>query len=157
MANFNQILKQFKILKMKLLKISFLMLCAFALTTSCKPKAKAGYTTVKLDDFFEIKMGESVVVADNDLKLTFSAVTEDSRCPKFTNCIQEGQVKVKFSASVGGKGQVVEVARKPSGTGPVSVAVGDFKIQLYDVVPFPEAEKKINPADYKARIAIRKG
>lgn len=132
------------------------MICILALATACKEKPKAGYSTVKIDDFFELKMGESVVVADNDLKLTFTSVPEDSRCPKFTNCIQEGQVKVSLSVGIAGKGQVVELIRKPSDTGATTATVGKFKVQLYDVQPFPESGKKINPADYKARLAVRK-
>ena len=85
------------------------MSCVLALASACKEKPKAGYTTVKLDNFFELKLNQSVVVTDNDLKLTFTGVTEDSRCPKFTNCIQEGQVKVALSAAIDGKGQVVEI------------------------------------------------
>lgn len=132
------------------------MLFAFALTTACKPKAKSDYTTVKIDDFFELKMNGSIVVADNDLKLTFTSVAEDSRCPKFTDCFQEGQVRVRFSAVIDGKSQVFEVTRKPSGTGPESAMVGKFKIQVYDVQPFPESGKKIEPTEYKVRMAIRK-
>ena len=146
----------FKNLKMKLLKISVLMICVLAFATACKEKPKAGYSTVKLNDFFELKMNQSVVVADNDLKLTFTGVAEDSRCPKFTNCIQEGQVKITVSTAIAGKGQVVEIIRHPSDTGPNTATVGKFKIQLYDVMPYPESGKKINPTDYTARIAVRK-
>ncbi len=141
---------------MKLLNISLLMFCVFALATACKPKAKSDYTTVKIDDFFELKMNQSVVVADNDLKLTFTSVAEDSRCPKFTNCIQEGQVRARFSAVIDGKSQVFEVARKATETGAESATVGKFKIQVYDVQPYPESGKKIDPVEYKVRMSIRK-
>ena len=102
------------------------------------------------------QMNQSVVVVDNDLKLTFTAVPEDSRCPRFTDCIQEGQVRINFSVAIGGKSQVVEFVRKPSDKGNTTVAVDKFKIQLYGVEPYPESGKKINLADYVARIAVRK-
>ena len=141
---------------MKLLKISILLICVVALAAACKKKPEAGYSTVKLDDFFELKMNQSVVVVDNDLKLTFTAVPEDSRCPRFTDCIQEGQVRINFSVAMGGKSQVVEFIRKPSDKGNATVTVDKFKIQLYGVEPYPESGKKINLADYVARIAVRK-
>ncbi|MCF8247616.1 MAG: hypothetical protein K9J37_14865 [Saprospiraceae bacterium] len=141
---------------MKLLKISILMVCFLGLVASCKEKPKAGYSTVKLNDFFELKMSKSVAVVDNDLKLTFTGVSEDSRCPRYTDCIQEGQVIVALTAVIGGKSQVVEFVRKPSDNNATTVTVGSFKIQLYDVQPYPESGKKINPVDYTARMAVRK-
>ena len=141
---------------MKLIKISIFLICVVALAAACKKKPQAGYSTVKLDEFFELKMNQSVVIVDNDLKLTFTGVPEDSRCPKFTNCIQEGQVKISFTTAIGGKSQVVEFVRKPSDKGTTTVTVDKFKIQLYDVMPYPESGKKINLADYTARIAVRK-
>lgn len=141
---------------MKLLKISVLLFAVLALAVACKKKPKAGYSTVKLDDFFELKMNQSAAVTDNDLKLTFTGVPEDSRCPKFTNCIQEGQVRLTLTAVIGGKSQTVEFTRKPSDKGPTTVAVEKFKIQLYDVQPYPESGKKIKLEDYTARMAVRK-
>ena len=141
---------------MRLLKNSIFIICVLSLAMACKEKPKAGYSTVKLNDFFELKMSQSVVLADNDLHLTFTGVAEDSRCPKYTDCIQEGQVKVAISAVIAGKGQVVEIIRHPSDAGPNTATVGNFKIQLYDVMPYPESGKKINPADYTARMAVRK-
>ena len=141
---------------MKLLKISVLLVFTLALAVACNKKSKAGYSTVKVNEFFELKMSKSVAVVDNDLKLTFTSVLEDSRCPKFVNCIQEGQVKVTLTAAIDGKGQVLEFTRKPSDTGATTVTVGQFKVQLYDVMPYPEAGKKITPTDYVARIAVRK-
>lgn len=152
-----QILEPFlKHKEMRLLKISILLICVLAFASACKEKPKGGYSTVKLDDFFELKMNQSVVIVDNDLKLTFTGVPEDSRCPKFTNCIQEGQVRITLSAAIAGKSQVVEFSRKPSDKGNTTVAVGKFKIQLYDVMPYPESGKKINLPDYTARMTVRK-
>ncbi len=133
-----------------------LFCCVVVLLSACGKKPKAGYTTVKLDDFFELKVGAAVVVTDNDLKITFTSVPEDSRCPKFVNCIQEGHVKVNLSVAIAGKSQVVEIIRKPSDKGANTVTVGNFKVQLYEVMPYPESGKKINPEDYKARLAVRK-
>ncbi len=143
-------------MKMRILKISTLMICLLAFAIACKEKPKAGYSVVKLDDFFQLKMNNSVVVADQGLNITLTGVPEESRCPKFTNCIQEGQVRITLSVAIDGKGQAVEMIRTPSDKGATTVTVGKFKLQLYDVTPYPESGKKINLADYVARMAVRK-
>ena len=141
---------------MNIFKISVLLVGFAILALACSKKPKAGYATVKLDEFFELKMGKSAVIPDSDLKMTFTGVPEDSRCPKFVNCIQEGQVKITVAAAIAGKSQVVEMVRKPSDKGPTSATIGGFKLQLYDVMPYPENGKKIAPTDYAARLAVRK-
>jgi hypothetical protein len=141
---------------MKFLKISFL-LCYVALIAACSNKPKASFINVKPGDFFELKMGNSAVISESKFKLTFTGVTEDSRCPKFVKCIQEGQVKTTFAVSLDGKGQPpIELVRKPSDKTPTTATVGDFKIQMYDLTPEPESGKKINPADYMARLTVKK-
>lgn len=141
---------------MKIKNLTALLYCCAILAFSCSKKPKVGYSSIKLDDFFELKMGGSAVVADQDLKLTLTGVPEDSRCPKFVNCIQEGKVVITVSAAIDGKAQVVEMSRKPSDKSPTSATIGGFKLQLYDVMPYPENGKKTLPTDYSARFAIRK-
>lgn len=141
---------------MKLFKITSLLACILLLTTACHKKPKSGYKEIKIDQFVELKMDEGVFIPEEDFKLTFTGVPEDSRCPKFTNCIQEGQVRVTMTAVYEGKTFPVEFSRKGAETGNNSATVANYKVQLYDVQPYPEAGKKINLTDYKARIAVRK-
>lgn len=143
--------------KMKLLKTSLVLALVATMALACSKKPSATVTTVKLDEFFELKMNQTVQVVEAGLKLTFSAVNEDSRCPKFTNCIQEGQIKCTFTAVIDGKSQKVEMVRVPSQKGLISAPVGNYKVQLYDVMPYPENGKQINPADYSGRLSVRKG
>ncbi len=127
-----------------------------AFFAACGNKPKASYTNIKPNDFFELKMGNSAVIPESKFKLTFTGVTEDSRCPKFVNCIQEGQIKATFTVALDGKGQPpIELVRKPSDKTPTTATVGGFKIQIYDMTPEPENGKKINPADYMARMTVK--
>jgi hypothetical protein len=137
-------------------KTAFLLCAVALLAASCSKKPKAGYSTVKLNDFFELKMGNSALLPEAEMKLTLKAVPEDSRCPRFVNCIQEGQVKVGLIVAIDGKGQPVELVRKPSDKGPNTATVGAYKVQLYEVMPYPESGKKINPEEYSVRLSVRK-
>lgn len=141
---------------MKNLILPLLVLLAAASFFACKKQPKPGYSTVKLDEVFELKLNQSVVVEGNDLKLTFTGVPEDSRCPKGVNCFQEGQVKVTLSAASGSMNQTVEFTKVPSNKNNVTKSVDVFKIQLLDVAPYPENGKKTKPEDYSAKLAVRK-
>lgn len=141
---------------MKFIKISMLLAGILLLTAACHKKPKSGYKEIKIDQFTELQMDQGVFIPDEDFKLTFTGVPEDSRCPKFTNCIQEGQVRVTMTAVYEGKTFPVEFTRKATETSNNSATVANYKVQLFDVQPFPESGKKINLTDYKARLVIRK-
>jgi hypothetical protein len=141
---------------MKILHTSFL-LCSVLFLAACGNKPKASYVNIKPNDFFELKLGNSAVIPEEKFKLTFKEVPEDSRCPKYVNCVQEGQVRMVFVANIDGKSQPpVELVRKKSDAKPATATVGSYKIQVYDVTPESESGKKINPADYSARMTVKK-
>jgi hypothetical protein len=145
-----------KIFAMKILNIS-LLLCSVLFLAACGNKPKASYVNIKPNDFFELKLGNSAVIPEEKFKLTFKEVPEDSRCPKYVNCIQEGQIRMVFVANIDGKSQPpVELVRKKSDVKPATATVGGYKIQVYDVTPESESGKKINPADYAARMTVKK-
>ncbi len=141
---------------MNFFNTSFL-LCAMLLMGACGKKPKASDINIKPNDFFELKLGNTAVIPEEKFKLTFKEVPEDSRCPKYVNCIQEGQIRMVFVANIDGKSQPpVELVRKKSDVKPATATVGSYKIQVYDVTPESESGKKINPADYKARMTVKK-
>lgn len=146
------------ITNMKTLYFFLLLLLVLTVFAACsgKKKPQAGYTMVKLDQVFELKMNESVMVENQDLKLSFSAVPEDSRCPEGVNCFQEGQVRITLAAANAGRSQLLEFSRTPSQKGNTTKTVGEFKIQLNEVSPYPKNDVKIKPEEYRLKLAVRK-
>jgi hypothetical protein len=144
------------LIKMK--KLSFL-LCLAAMSalalTACKKKPQPGYSTFKLDQVFDLKMNGSAQLEGGDLKLSFSGVPEDSRCPKGVNCIREGDIKITLAAATGSQNKTLEFIRSASQTGNVTQSFENYKIQWLDVSPYPEKDKTIRKEDYKIRIAVR--
>ena len=90
------------------------------------------------------------------MKLTFTAVPEDSRCPTGVSCIWEGQVKVKLEVVSGGKSQPIEFTRKASQAGGVTQAAFGYQIDLLEVNPYPAQTGKIKPEDYLVKLSVRK-
>ncbi len=141
---------------MKIIKLTFTIVLLSLAFFACKKKQAPGYSTVKVDEVFEMKMSQSVEVKDAGLKLTFTAVPADSRCPKGVNCIQEGDVKVTMAAVAGMDNRNLEFVMKASQASPASQTFAGYKIQLLSVMPYPEADKQIKKEDYVLKLAVRK-
>ncbi|MCB0522311.1 MAG: hypothetical protein H6577_16725 [Lewinellaceae bacterium] len=140
---------------MKISKFVFAMFALSLAFAACKKKPQAGYSLVKMNEPFELKMNQSVKLDAGDVRLTFVGVTEDSRCPEGVNCIQEGQVRVVLDGSADGAGmQKMEFAKKPSDKN-LSKTLGKYKIQLMQVSPYPKQNKQIKPEDYVLKVVIR--
>ncbi len=142
---------------MKIFKF-FLLLLALASVTAiaCKKKPNPGFSTFQADKSFEMSFGSAAALENDDLKLTFSAIPEDSRCPKGVNCIREGDVKITLVALCEGEEKQLTYTRAASQTGNVSMSFKNFKIHLMDVQPYPEKDKQIQKNDYKIKLVVRK-
>ncbi len=140
---------------MKIQHFAILIACILVLG-SCKKKTQPAYSVVKKDQVFDLKMSQSAVVEGEDLRLTFTGVPEESRCPQGVDCFQEGQVRVTLIAVNAGNSQTIEFTRKASEKGTVTRSFGKFKIQLNEVSPYPKNGVKTNLEDYSLKLAVRK-
>ncbi|MEK7257473.1 MAG: hypothetical protein AAB316_22145 [Bacteroidota bacterium] len=134
----------------------FFVLALAIAAPACKKTAQPGFATFQLDKPFDLKMNASAQLKGGDLKLTFTAVPEDSRCPKGVSCIWEGQAKVKLEVLSAGQTKSVEFVRKASETGGVSQAAFGYQIDLLEVNPYPVQTGKIKPEDYVVKLSVRK-
>ncbi len=138
-----------------------LLLCLSAIfiftAAACKKKPQPGYATFKLDEIFDLKLNQSTQLEGGDLKITFTAVTEDSRCPKGVNCIQEGQISIALAVASASQSNTLSFTRRASQTDNINKSFENYKIQWLAVTPYPEDGKKIKPEDYNLRIAVRQG
>ncbi len=139
---------------MKKIPFFFLSLSLLLAFAACKNKSKGSYTNIKIGQPFELKMNQSAQLEGGDLKLTFTGVPEDSRCPEGVNCIQEGQAKVSFVAMTGGESKPLIIAQKPSQK-IASQTIGSYTLQLIMVKPYPKQGQKILPEDYSLTLNVK--
>jgi len=66
------------------------------LSRACKVRATPQERSVPLGQEFTIKLGEQVVLAGDDVRITFAEVLNDSRCPPNVQCIWQGNAKLRF-------------------------------------------------------------
>ncbi len=89
----------------------------------------------------------------------FSEVITDSRCPKGVTCVWAGEVVFELEVIKDGKLISTETFKIP----PTSYTIqerkslfieSELKLYLYNVLPFPEAEKKTEKTDYYLQFSV---
>ncbi len=103
----------------------------------------------KLDEEIQIKFGESVTLERGKLTIKFKSLVGDSRCPQGVLCVWAGNAEVILEVSKN------EIALNTA-LDPNEKVVGDYNIQLRDVIPYPKAGEEIEPEDYSIKIVVSK-
>ncbi|MEO7839420.1 MAG: hypothetical protein ABIU06_08730 [Anaerolineales bacterium] len=103
----------------------------------------------QLDEEIQIKIGESVTLERGILTIKFKSLAEDSRCPQGADCVWEGNAEVLLEVSKN------EIALNTT-LDPKEKVVGDYNIQLKDVIPYPRAGEEHKPENYSIKIVVSK-
>ena len=106
-------------------------------------------TQPKLDEEIQIKFGESVTLEKGKLTIKFKSIAGDSRCPQGVVCVWEGNAEVILEVS---KNEIV----LNTTLDPNEKVVGDYNIQLRDVIPYPKSGEELKPENYSIRIVVSK-
>lgn len=99
--------------------------------------------------------GESRRIPDTDLTISFVRVVEDSRCPTGVTCIREGDAAVLLRVDKPGI-PASEMTLHTSGPGAVEQSVDNVTIRLAGVTPYPAADSKPRPDEYRVTLLIRR-
>jgi hypothetical protein len=112
--------------------------------------------TTSLGQAFDIKVGQEVSISSQQLILKFLSVSEDSRCPRGTICMWQGNGKVNIELTA--TGQTSEVVQLNTAMSLDSEATYlNYKISLLDLRPYPSAESTIQQSEYIATVRVTMG
>jgi hypothetical protein len=100
---------------------------------------------------FELAVGEMQTIAETGLQLTFTAVTEDSRCPSNVQCIWAGRVVIEVWAQAPNEeGQVLSLSSMET-----TASYAGQAIELRNVSPPAQPAGMGIPAeDYRAELVV---
>ena len=94
--------------------------------------------------------GQTADFEGGALKLLFSDVSEDSRCPRDVVCITAGHAVARVSLE--SKGQRQDTSLEVVGsTSKRESVLGRFQLQ-YDITPYPVSTKRIAKSDYRLSV-----
>jgi len=106
---------------------------------------------------FKLNFGQIKSIEAEGLKIKFTNVTEDSRCPEDVQCFWEGQITI-----------VVNIIKNEQNLGDFSLtsrsghedlAIKEFNgysMKLLAVDPYPKSEEKIELSNYVITLSISK-
>lgn len=101
---------------------------------------------------FSLSAGQTAVLKKDQLQVTFMGVSEDTRCPIDTVCIQAGNATISIRAQQEGKD-----ARTLSLTltdDPHAVVYEGFSIDAQELEPPRKTDGSISPGDYRVRLLV---
>lgn len=103
----------------------------------------------------EVALGEELFVeAVINVRLTFIAVVEDTRCPAGETCDDPGRAAINVGVRVGGLSLgETEFALEGGVAGDPRKMAGNLSIQLVDLVPLPNADGS-EVTDYVATVQL---
>jgi hypothetical protein len=114
--------------------------------------------TFPVGESFQMKIGERRSNEDAKVVLRLDGVTEDSRCPKNTNCVWEGQVKMKFTLMTADKSEKsFELNLRQDRPAEAMKALNGYTYKMNAVEPYPVSGSKIAPEDYQVTMIVVEG
>ena len=133
------------------LKLVSLMFLAFLGCSQKTPDKKP----VQLDKEFDLRIGQTASIDAAGFDITFTAVTEDSRCPQGVDCIWAGNaiVQVKISRDHADSRDL----DLNTGIEPKERRYGEYRVSLVRLQPHPKKDIPIRKQDYAATFVVHKG
>jgi len=120
-------------------------------TTLLAAACVAPSTEVPLDQDFEIALGKTVAIAGTAQQVTFTAVTEDSRCPTDVVCVWAGNARISLRVTAAGTDSAIALN---TGLEPRSATVSRFRLELRGLIPAPRAGTPATPDAYRATLRV---
>lgn len=102
---------------------------------------------VPAGEVFPLRYGESAIVRDAGIIVTFKRLNEDSRCPEELRCFWEGNASVVVSA--GDVDLTLNTALMPR-----EAPHAGYVIRLIDVRPYPRHQVERNPGAYTVSLRV---
>ena len=121
--------------------------------------ARADAPEFSLNEPLTLRGGQEGLIGGEKLRLRFTDVLEDSRCPTQVECFWTGQARIALSVQPDGSGSTrVEFNTNPAPGQTVNVAgVGPYSIELQSLDPYPQTPDDPIPfEDYRATLVVQK-
>jgi hypothetical protein len=130
--------------------VIFVLLLAACARENASGAAKG---SAALGKEFILGYGRSATIAGEKLKLTFTSVVEDSRCPTGAHCIWEGNAKIVVKAvKSGSQPAILELSTNPQF--PTSHSYLGYAVELWKLDPHPSVGRTIAAKRYRATLLV---
>ena len=122
--------------------------CAGGATNPSEPRTPAA----QVDQAVVLAIGEAVRVEELGLELSLRAVEADSRCPSDVTCVWAGDAVVQVAVTPSnGEAQTFQLHTQLE---PRSVTIGEARVELLDLAPYPKSSTRTEPRAYRATLRV---
>lgn len=99
---------------------------------------------------FDLGVGQTQTL-DDGVRVTLTAVSEDSRCPTDVVCVWAGNaaLQIVLRTGSGTTNGVLNTSRQDE-----PVRAGGFELRVRDLRPQPVSTRPIDPKDYRATLVV---
>ena len=132
-----------------------LLTACMILASGCTANADTAIEA-SLDKDFQLQIGQSALLAAENLEVGFQAVTSDSRCGKGETCIWEGNATARIWVRIDG-GAKEESELHSSSRMLTAVDFANFSIGLVALNPPAIAGRDIEQTEYIATFRVVRG
>ena len=130
-------------------------MCALAGPADAGLHRKAPRGGAVLGREFKVRYGQQVMVKGENLRVSFDAMLEDSRCPTGVTCVWAGDAKVRIGARQT-KGEAVDLELHTNSQFAQTGTYQQYTIKLVALDPYPKADVEKAQKDYVATLLITK-
>jgi hypothetical protein len=129
--------------------------------TACQASRKAEADPVEfaLGQQFPLSGGQQATIASENLRVRFTDVLEDSRCPTEVECFWTGQARIAVAVEPAGRAAtIVDFNTNPAPGQNVQTAdVDGFTVELKSLEPYPRTpDNGVALQDYTATLVVRR-
>ena len=122
-------------------------------------RAHADTLDARLDQPFVLTGGQQAEITGESLRLRFTDVLEDSRCPTEVECFWTGQARIAFVVDGGRSEQeTVDFNTNPApGQNRPMVRTSGYEITLQALDPYPQTpDDAFTLSDYRATLLVQR-
>ncbi|MFL6284862.1 MAG: hypothetical protein ACJ74Q_17095 [Pyrinomonadaceae bacterium] len=107
---------------------------------------------------FKIKVGRTLRLGGETLRLRFVKVASDSRCPTGVECVWAGNAEVLIEAIAKGgrRGTILSLNTNASPERAAEGRYGRYVVKLTALSPYPRSNRKIRAGEYIATLLVVK-
>jgi hypothetical protein len=139
------------------MSIPFSPLLKVAIVAGAFAGAAWAATEPSIETNFQLRPGESALIAGTHLEIGFDSVISDSRCAKGAACIWEGDASVGIWLSRSGgpreHRELHTASRRPR-----AASIEGYEIRLLGLTPYPvRSADAIAPSGYVATLRVSQG
>jgi len=133
---------------------SIILMLLVSLTFSCE-KADDTPGTFVLGEPFELSLNDPSADCEcGKISITYSQITEDSRCPTNVECFWEGRAVIKFDLSIENKQQKLVLTSRAGHEELSRDTIDNYIFSLESVDPYPVHPHFIQEEDYRFGLKV---